>query len=195
MYLNSVMMISGYKLKSKNQKKESVMKNTKFNRLLMLLMVSVASTLGARPDVVIVEESRQATLPIGLESHYNIEEIDNGPRYLITEQDKAHYREVAAPVDFTVESPSVYKVGENPEAPLLGQIDLAMDKLRNMKREEDENDLSEVVYELEMANHEIQSLPILEGNKKAYDRQVIKSEKRLRQAEHEYNRLTHGRRK
>ena len=162
------------------------MKNIKFNQLLMMLMISVTSMVSA----VAVKELSE--FPIGLETSYNLEEIDNGPRYLITEQTKPHYREEAAPVDFTVEAPAVIRVGENPDAPLLGQIDIAMDKLRNMKREEDAADLSEVVYELEMANHEIQSLPILEGNKKAYDRQVVLSEKRLRQAEHNYRKLTHG---
>jgi len=162
------------------------MKNTKFNRLLMVLMMSVTSAaISARTE-------KQATLPIGLDTHYDIQEIDNGPQYLITDQDTAHYREVAAPVDFTVEAPSVMIVGENPDAPLLGQIDIAMEKLQNMKREEDAKDLSEVVFRLEMANHKIQSLPILEGNKRAYDKEVLIAEKELRQAEHEYRKATHG---
>lgn len=177
------------------------MKNTKFNRLLMVLMMSAAAaSLSAgrvvSEEVTVVQESAPAAtafFPVGLESLYDIEEIDNGPQYIITEKESAKYRAEAAPVDFTVEAPSVLKVGENPNAPLMGQMDVAMAKLQDMKRVEDAADLSEVVYELEMANHEIQSLPILEGNKRAYDRQVIKSERRLKAAEHQYRKLTHGR--
>jgi hypothetical protein len=169
------------------------MKNTNLNQFMMLLMLSVTSAGAIARPAMIVDETRYGTLPIGLETDYNIEEVDNGPRYIITEQDTPHYREEAAPVDFTVEAPSVMKVGENPEAPLMGQIDLAMAKLKNMKREEDAKDLSEVVYKLEMANHKIQSLPILESNKKAYDREVIVAERELRAAEHEYRKATHGR--
>ncbi|AXK61000.1 hypothetical protein [Candidatus Chromulinivorax destructor] len=175
------------------------MKNTNFNRLLMVLMMSasVASARVAQVQEVTVTETSSPVVskklyPLGLESHYQIEEIDNGPEYVITEVDKAHYREEAAPVDFTIEAPSAVRVGENPNAPLMGQIDVAMDKLKNMKRIEDAKDLSLVVFELEMANHEIQSLPILEGNPKEYDRAVIRAEKRLRAAEHAYRKATHG---
>ena len=45
-----------------------------------------------------------------------------------------------------------------------------------------------------MANHKIQSLPILEGNRKAYDREVAIAEKELQQAQHEYRKLTHSKR-
>ena len=168
------------------------MKNTNLNQFMMLLMLSVTSAGAIARPAMVADESRYGTLPIGLETDYKIEEVDNGPRYIITEQDTPHYREEAAPVDFTVETPSVMRVGENPEAPLMDQMKVVMDKLKNMKREEDAKDLSEVVFRLEMANHKIQSLPILEGNKKAYDREVLIAEKEVRQAEHEYRKATHG---
>jgi len=172
------------------------MKNTKFNRLLMVLMMSAAASLSASvvsEEVTVVRESAPtAFFPVGLESHYDIESFDDAAEYKITEVDKAHYRAEAAPVEFTIEAPSVLLVGENPEAPFMAQIDVAMNKFKNMQREEDAKDMSEVAFMVEIANKKIQALRLLEGNKKAYDRELKIAERELRKAEHLYNKATPG---
>lgn len=174
------------------------MKNTKFNRLLMVLMMSasVASARVAQVQEVTVTETSEPVqtqyFPVGLTSHLNLESFDDAAEYKIVEVDKLHYREEAAPVEFTIEAPSVLIVGENPNAPFKEQIDVVMHKLNNMEREEDAKDMSEVAFRLEMANKKIQALRLLEGNKKAYDRELREAKKELRQAEHMYNKATPG---
>lgn len=174
------------------------MKNTKFNRLLMVLMMSasVASARVAQVQEVTVTETSSPVVteyfPVGLESHYDIESFDDAAEYKIVEVDKAHYRAEAAPVEFTIEAPSVLIVGESPDAPFMSQIDTVMSKLNAMEREEDAKDMSEVAFRLEMANKKIQALRLLEGNKKAYDRELKIAKRELKQAEHMYNKATPG---
>jgi len=170
------------------------MKNTNLNQFMMLLMLSVTTAgVVARPAIFVEEEAaRYGTLPIGLDTHYDVEETDADPQYVITSKETARYREVAAPVDFTVEAPSILKVGENPDMPFVAQINLAEEKLANMGREEDAKDLSEVAFRLEIANNKIVALRLLEGNPKAYDREIRIAKKDLEQAKHEYRKATHG---
>lgn len=173
------------------------MKNTNFNRLLMVLMMSASvACASSRVEQVTVTKSSSPVVteyfPVGLESHYDIQSFDDAAEYKITEVDKAHYRAEAAPVDFTIEAPSVLLVGENPEAPFMSQIDLAMSKFNAMEREEDAKDMSEVAFRIEMANKKIQALRLLEGNKKAYDRELREAKKELRIAEHMYRKATPG---
>lgn len=174
------------------------MKNTKFNRLLMVLMMSasVASARVAQVQEVTVTETSAPVetklFPLGLESHYDIESFDDAAERRITAVDNAHYRAEAALVDYTIEAPSVLLVGENPEAPFMSQIDLAMSKFDAMERQEDAKDMSEVVFRIEMANKKIQALRLLEGNKKAYDRELREAKKELKIAEHMYRKATPG---
>lgn len=165
------------------------MKNTKFNRLLMVLLMSVTAGSMKASNMVSTD-----VLPVGYESLYDVVGTDNGLQYRVTQQDKPHLRADAAPIQFTLEAPAVAIVGEDADAPLMGQIDVAMEKLRSMKREEDAKNLARVVYDLEMANHAIQSLPILESDKKEYDRAVVEAERQLKKAEHAYRKATHNHR-
>lgn len=177
------------------------MKNTNFNRLLMVLMVSAASVATAGvsqvKEVTVTETSgpvvyaKDLLNPAYTVNGYATETIQD-PEFDITRVVSVTEEEEVDPIKFTVREHENLSIGEDASAPLMGQIEVLKEQLKRMELQEEAKDLSEVVFAIGVAESKIKLLYLLRNNPKAYRKMEREALHELGKAEHAYRKATPG---